>query len=255
MKTVRADLALLLRPYLPGIVCLTGGGGKTTLLYALGRALGTLAAPAVCTTTTRIFPPAPEQCPTLLLGASLEEMEPVEKTNFFCAGRPSPTVLPKLLGFAPEAVDAYAGLRPERAILVEADGAACRPIKAPEAYEPVIPASTKAVVAVLGLSALNRPFNETTVFRSERTAEITGLQPGETLAPAPLARLFSEPHGLFQYAPPGAARFAFLNQADRPGAREAGVLLARAILRAAPEVRVLLGAAGKEGLCCTQILL
>ena len=253
MRTVTLDFSHMVRRDPPGIVCLVGGGGKTTLLYALGRALGTADTPSLCTTTTRIFPPEAEQC-RLVLSTDPQKLEVPDGLTVFCAAGPAPAGSPKLLGFPPEALDALSLRRPEWSILVEADGAAGRPVKAPLPHEPVIPSRTRAVVAVFGLSGLNRPLTDDSAFRLEHTARIAGIAPGDTLTPAAAARLFRHAEGLFQHSPAGAERFVFLNQADLPGAHEAGTVLAEILLRAAPDARVLIGAVATEGLCCTRIL-
>ena len=255
MRTTRLNFDDVLRPHLPGLVCLVGGGGKTTLLYALGDALGTVAAPVLCTTTTRIFPPTAGQCPAVLVTTAPQKIKAPQGIRFFCAARPAPADSDKLMGFTLDELAHLAGKRPDRIGLIEADGAAGRPIKAPAEHEPVIPAMTRAVVAVLGLSGLGRAMTEDFVFRPERVAAITGLAPGKICTPEAASRLFLHPNGLFQHTPPGSERFVFLNQADLPGAAEAGEELAELILRGDPKIRgVHLGAVAVEGLGCTQIL-
>ncbi len=255
MRKSYADFAEALRPHLPGIVCLTGGGGKTTLLYALGKALGAERSPVLCTTTTRIFPPTAEQCGTFLLSTSPAEIEAPRGGHFFCAARPAPAGSAKPAGFAPADLDALSRRHPLWGILVEADGAAGRPVKAPLAHEPVIPSLTRATVAVLGLSGLGRPLDDMTAFRLEHTAGVVGLRPGDILTPEAAAWLFLHPQGVFQYTPEQAARVVFINQADLPGAAEAGEALARAILAGDPGMAGVYIGATKEGLCCTRILL
>jgi probable selenium-dependent hydroxylase accessory protein YqeC len=255
MRTTRCNFDDALRPHLPGLICLVGGGGKTTLLYALGDALGTVEAPVLCTTTTRIFPPTAEQCPAVLVTTAPQKIKAPQGIRFFCAARPAPADSGKLMGFSPEELASLAKKRPDRIGLIEADGAAHRPIKAPAEHEPVIPPTTKVVVAVLGLSGLGRALTENFVFRPERVAAITGLAPGEICTPEAVSHLFLHPQGLFQHTPPGTARFVFLNQADLPGAAEAGEKLAELILRGDPEIRgVHIGAVAVEGLRCTQML-
>lgn len=255
MSPVEADFGDLLRPHLPGPICLVGGGGKTSLLFALGRALGCAGSPAVLVTSTKMFPPGPEDCAVVrdCPDARLAEVRPDEACIFLSRGVDAASG--KVIGHAAEDLDACAAAHPDWNLLVEADGACGRPVKAPLAHEPVIPASTRAVVAVLGLSGLFRPLGEDVVFRCAHAAGIMGLEAGETITPAAAARLFAHPHGLFQHAPAGAARLIFLNQADAPGAREAGEALGREILRLAPEAAVALGAARQWGMRCLRMTL
>ena len=43
------------------VISLVGAGGKTTLLYALGRELSALRCGVILTTTTKIFEPEPSR--------------------------------------------------------------------------------------------------------------------------------------------------------------------------------------------------
>jgi probable selenium-dependent hydroxylase accessory protein YqeC len=99
-------------------------------------------------------------------------------------------------------------------LLVEADGSAGHPVKAPALHEPVIPKSVTIVLALLGLEALGRTFTPETVFRPELAGKITGLKLGEELAASALAKLFLHPQGLFKGSPASAKKMAFLNKLD-----------------------------------------
>ena len=99
-------------------------------------------------------------------------------------------------------------------LLVEADGAARRPVKAPDGHEPVIAASTSLVVAMVGLEVLGKEVHSDRVFRLGRFKEVTGLEEGEQITTQGLARLFLDPQGLFRGTPPLARRIPFLNKLD-----------------------------------------
>ena len=66
-------------------------------------------------------------------------------------------------------------------ILVEADGAKRKPIKAPADYEPVIPSSTTLVIGVIGLDALGKAIDEETIHRCELFCSLTGKKAGNTI--------------------------------------------------------------------------
>ncbi len=122
----------------------------------------------------------------------------------------------RLLGFAAGVIDDLARSGRFTRILVEADGSRRRPLKAPDADEPVFPAATDTVIAVAGLSGLGRPLSEETVFRPDRWSALTGLTLGDPVTPESLARVIAHPDGLMRQAPPQARRVIFLNQADGP---------------------------------------
>jgi probable selenium-dependent hydroxylase accessory protein YqeC len=116
---------------------------------------------------------------------------------------------------------------------VEADGAAGLPVKAPAAHEPVIPASTTLVVAMMGLDAMGRRLVPGEVFRPDAVEEVTGLKAGEKLNSSSLAGIFLHPKGLFKGTPDSAKRIAFLNKVDLLGHEERALDLATRILSGA----------------------
>ena len=101
-------------------------------------------------------------------------------------------------------------------VAVEADGAAGRPLKAPGAHEPVIPKRAGWVVSVLGLESVGAVLTDAVVFRPDRFCQISGLQLGDTVSPAAVARAIDHREGLFKGAPSGAEKILFLNKADSP---------------------------------------
>lgn len=98
-------------------------------------------------------------------------------------------------------------------LLVEADGAARRPLKAHAAHEPVIPACANAVIAVMGLDALGRPLAEA-VHRPELAAGYPGTDLAAPVTPALAAALLLHPGGPFRGTPTDAKRLVLLNKTD-----------------------------------------
>ena len=133
----------------------------------------------------------------------------------------------KLIGFRPEVVDALWKRHLFRWIVVEADGAAGRPLKAPAGHEPVIPACTSCLVGLAGLSGIGQPLTDQWVFRPERFAELTGILRDAAVTETAVANVLTHKNGLFKNAPTEAARIAFLNQADTPENRAAGQHIVR----------------------------
>ena len=70
----------------PGMTALTGGGGKTTLLYTLAAEL-VAEARVICCTTTRMFPP--DHMPVLYAPTAAELEEALAESWCVCAGRPA----------------------------------------------------------------------------------------------------------------------------------------------------------------------
>lgn len=219
-----------------GVISLVGAGGKTSLLYGLARELAAKGDPVLTTTTTRIYPPLASQSPRLLLADTaariLARATPLlRETPHLTAAAGIGAGDGKLVGFPPELIDTLAGSGLFRWIIVEADGAAGRPLKAPADHEPVIPASSGWVVALLGLSALGEPLTERWVHRPERFAALTGLPAGSVITAAAIARLLADPRGSLKGAPPESRRLIFLNQADRSTDRGTGKTIADLLRR------------------------
>ncbi|MBE0577080.1 MAG: putative selenium-dependent hydroxylase accessory protein YqeC [Desulfuromonadales bacterium] len=214
-----------------GVLSLTGGGGKTSLMFHLARLLAETGKTVLTTTTTKIFTPATSQSETVLVAADPKEIllraAPfLERTGHVTAVAARLDVAGKLKGFAPEAMRLFEDSGLFDWILVEADGSARRPLKAPAEHEPVIPANTSVLIAVAGLEVLGRPLTEDLVFRAELAGELMGMAEQEIITECALARLFAHPSGLFKGAPHQAARFIFLNKADNPERCEGGERIA-----------------------------
>ena len=224
-----------------GVMSFVGGGGKTSLMFHLARHLALAGMRVLTTTTTRIFVPTAEQSATLLVANDPAEILRQAETchsatrQITAAAEQMPDT-GKLKGFAPEAMRAFAASGRFDWILVEADGSAQRPLKAPAGHEPVIPPDTTVVVALVGLEVIGSPLTEELVFRLELAGKLMGLAAGEIISDAALARLLAHPLGSFKGAPPRARRFIFLNKADTPLRREAGARVANELRRHAPTV-------------------
>jgi len=169
----------------------------------------------VTTTTTKIFPPEAGQSPTLVL---LIEDPHLETLPGLLAGTGHATVgrslLPdgKLDGISESDLETI--LEFTDVALVEADGAAGHPVKAPEPWEPVIPAIADLVIPVVGLDCVGKPATEAVVFRLERFLAVTGISEGDAITPIALARLLSSPEGSLSRVPQRARVAPLLNKVD-----------------------------------------
>lgn len=137
---------------MPHCIAIIGGGGKTTAMLTLARALA--GQRVLITTTTHIYPVAPPVSRELLVNPKAEELgRALSQPGIVCAGTRA-------------AEGKFSGLTPallEMAIdwadwtVCEADGAKRLPLKLHRETEPVIPPRTERCLVVLGLSALGQP--------------------------------------------------------------------------------------------------
>ncbi len=227
------------------VVSLVGAGGKTTLLYALARELSASLRPGVIlTTTTKILEPEPSRLFLQHLSPELSALKKwtAEQLSRYRCLLLARERLPdaKLAGVPSEWVDELFRMDGVSAIVTEADGAAGRPLKAPRKGEPVIPANTTLLVAVIGIEGMGRPLAEETVFRSAIASRLLNLPIGSTMTAEAIARLLGE---LIKGSPAGSRVIPLINKVDLPGGREKAEELARRILSLFPQRigRVVLG--------------
>jgi xanthine dehydrogenase accessory factor len=216
-----------------GVVCLVGAGGKTSLMFKMARALSDAGVPVLTTTTTHIMEPTVGQSPYVIVSASLDSIlkeaesrlkETLHISAAFSRTRTNPG---KLAGFPPGFIDELFVSGLFRWILVEADGSAGRPLKAPAAHEPVIPDGTGWIIGVAGLRGVGKPLREDRVFRSGLYAGITGLEPGSPVTESSVALSITHKNGILKGGPAGSRRYVFLNLSDEPDQLEAGRRIAR----------------------------
>lgn len=103
------------------------------------------------------------------------------------------------------------------AILVEADGAARKPLKSPANHEPVISKNTDLCIGVIGLDGLGQPLSEKIVHRALLFSQITGCKLGENISIVHLEKLITHPKGLFKSCPERCEKHVFLNKYDTHG--------------------------------------
>ena len=141
----------------PRVIAIIGGGGKSSLMAALGEEFRHRGETAVMTTTTHIRPPrqngymgddAAVLSDLLITNRVMTVGMPAEEHKF----GPSP-----LLERLPQLADR---------VIIEADGTKGLPLKVPNEHEPVIPPFADAVVAVAGLSALGSRWGVSVTARS-----------------------------------------------------------------------------------------
>ncbi|WP_337412555.1 selenium cofactor biosynthesis protein YqeC, partial [Clostridium sp.] len=155
------------------VVSLIGGGGKTTLLYALSAYCTAKGWRVLTTTTTHIRKPVNvpwiavnEEENTAWENAGKERDRLWQQGTYVVAGTPAPH---EKLTILPESIRSE-WISDADITFLEADGAKCLPCKFPAAHEPVILPQSDIVLAVAGLSALYRPLGEV-CFRAEQAIE------------------------------------------------------------------------------------
>jgi len=202
------------------VISLVGAGGKATLMFALSRELVTHKKVVITTTTTKIFPPPPSDTPFLFLSRDEEEIVDYIVKNAStkeCITIASELLLNsgKLNGISRSLVSRLIKLGPVDFVIVEADGASKRPLKAPNPeYEPVVPPCTTLVIPMVGIDALGCELSEKNVFRSEIASRLTGISLGGTVSADAIVNLMLHPSGMTRGSPAEARIIPFINKMD-----------------------------------------
>lgn len=219
-----------------GVISLVGAGGKTSLMFKIARELSSSGIPVLTTTTTKILSPTTDQSTHLIVSHHPEELfsrarDILKHTPHITAASQYMKENGKLMGFPPETIASFQKSNLFRWIIVEADGAAGLPLKAPASHEPVVPDCTDRVIGLIGLSSLGKPLDKHTVFRPELVSKITGLSEGSEILGETICDILLHRQGIFQGIPMGAQKIAFLNQADNPQIAQAGQTIIRNLTR------------------------
>jgi probable selenium-dependent hydroxylase accessory protein YqeC len=216
------------------VVALVGGGGKTSAMFRLARELVARGGRAITTTTTRIFAAQIALSPVHLAAANATR-ERVEAAlaahgQVLVIGPTDPET-GKADGVSLDLFGRLRGWVPDACMLNEADGSRMRPFKAPAAHEPVIPASTTAVVLVVGADVLGKPLDADHVHRPERVSALAGAPLGARITPALVARVLTHPEGGRKGVPAGARVVALINKVEILSDRAPAHELAEHLLR------------------------
>lgn len=206
--------------YLPtsSLISITGAGGKTTTMYSLASELAEQGKRVITTTTTQIFYPEPGETDLLIIDSNLETL--LKTINDAWSHCHRITVAGSRLR-----ADKLGGLHPEQpyelllksgahVVIVEADGARHRMIKAPAEHEPVIPAHTSVALLLMSAEAINKPLDENIAHRPELIASVTGIHMGDILSPAVIAKLMTSEQGALKDIPNIASTYVLITHAS-----------------------------------------
>jgi molybdenum cofactor cytidylyltransferase len=181
------------------LVSFVGAGGKTTLLLGLGTELAPAATVIMTTTTKMGVDQLPNWASICRTEAEVATAQGGDDPIFVVGG----VVGEKVTGVDPGYADDLFAANGVDYVLVEADGARRRSLKAPAAHEPVTPKTTTIVVALAGLDAIGGRIGEVT-HRPERVAALTGQTLDDLVTPTDIARVVGHPDGGLRNAPDGS---------------------------------------------------
>ncbi len=227
------------------VVSFVGAGGKTTAMYRLARELAGQGWQVIATTTTKIRPPSLAEADVLVVERDSAQAlrsvaEALQHGGVVALAAERLERENKLRGIQPGLVTQLAGLA--EAIVVEADGARGRSLKAPASYEPVVPADTTLLVPVVGIDVVGSSLGEETVHRPKLVSELTGLGCGEPIEPSVVSKLLIHESGALKGAPAHSRVLPLINKVHDMAELAAARQIAADIKGHARLSRVLIGA-------------
>ncbi|ELZ73261.1 hypothetical protein C457_04851 [Haloferax prahovense DSM 18310] len=201
------------------LVCAVGAGGKKSLLYRLARDLD-----GVVTSTVRIpifddevgeviVTDDPEtaiaETPTRPLGVVAER----ERSD-------------RYRGYDPATVDRVARATDD-VVLVKADGARARWLKAPGEDEPQLPDTADLVCPVASVRVVGEPLSDERVHRPELVSDVSGTAVGDPISEWDVAAVLSNDAGGMKDVPETARVVPVLNMVDDERLAETAEAIAR----------------------------
>lgn len=173
-RHLRLQHLLRIDPIENRVLAFVGGGGKTTLIYELAKEFESVGKRVLVTTTTHMKEPT-------------EAWEAAHTVGIPCEEQPG-----KIKGASAEE---YRKWKEQCDILlVEADGAKRKPLKAPAEHEPVIPRDADMVIGIAGASAIGKTIAEG-CHRAELVGKLLGKSIDEKITEEDLVKVLKSEQG------------------------------------------------------------
>ena len=208
-------LARALRTQTVPSVAFIGAGGKTTAMFRLARELSSPVIVAAATHLGVWQTPLADRHIIAESAAPLEELEHGLRGVILVTGPSKGDRLQPVNSELLSWLHQFCGYH-SIPMLIEADGARQRPLKAWAKHEPPIPSFVTQVVEMAGLSGLGKPLGEESVHRPELFSRWSGLQVGEYISQEHVLQAIFHPESGLKNAPLHARKTIILNQADTP---------------------------------------
>ncbi len=149
-------------------IAITGCGGKTSLMIALAKEYALLGRSVLITTTTKVRNPYELDygCDTILLDA-YEHVPRKGERVFFAATHDNRKACAPDISLLARISNDY------DVVLMEADGSRGLPLKYHNPWDPVVPDFTTDVIALVGMSALDKPLDDDVMFNYPSYAAVS----------------------------------------------------------------------------------
>jgi probable selenium-dependent hydroxylase accessory protein YqeC len=228
------DLATALELGSRELISFVGAGGKKTAMHRLVDEARTRNLTVGYTTTAHMPPPSfplvvadSDELIETLHSRSDSDSDPAlnsDPDEYALSFAREQVVNPervdeKVSGFAPSVVDRVFQSERFEWLVVKADGARMRELKAPGEDEPQIPEASTRTVPVASVHAVGSPLSSEQVHRVQRMASLV-LEPGATITPEAVGTVLAHPDGGCKNVPPDVPVVPLVNKADTHELRE-----------------------------------
>jgi probable selenium-dependent hydroxylase accessory protein YqeC len=228
------------------LVAVAGAGGKKSTMYALASRCAGRA--GLTTTVNCPFPPSELRAHLVI----------EEESMLLEAVRATPREYRKVFFAHPgKHADWAAGIHAELVaqihaahvfdlLLVKADGARHRLIKAPTDGEPIYPPGTELVLYLVSAHVFGRQLNSGVAHRLEEFTALTGAAEGTIIDSGHIVKLLTSAAGALKGIAPGTRVVPVINRVDTPVRRRQARDIAEQALSASPRLGgVVLGCMGE----------
>lgn len=195
-----------------GVVCCVGAGGKKTTMFRLAEAHpGRVGITA--TAHIEFFPRSLKA--TNYIGEERELFDAIEKDKTSMAiafAKPSER-FGRRAGVSLDSIQRFKDIGNFDLLVIKADGARGRFIKAPAEHEPAITSCADTVIPILSARIIGLPLRDDIAHRVEKICKVTGLKEGDDIKAIHIARLLSSENGSLKNA--GSAKvIPLINMVD-----------------------------------------
>ena len=190
MQTVRSNNLLSALDLSGGVVSLIGAGGKKTTMYELASLFDGRVA---LTSTSHMF----QYDETKVDLVTIDRDSPLEfnlDARVVAYAGPTET-RNRVGGLMPSQIETIWRKGNYDLVIIKADGARSRMIKAPADHEPLIPDFTQLVLPLTSGIVIGQSLTSLIAHRVDLLAEILDLEVGDMIKPLHLAKLISSPKG------------------------------------------------------------
>ena len=194
------------------VIAIIGAGGKHTVMTRLSQELAGTGRSVILTSTTNLHRNADfAQVATVLVG---DRSDWRYQLNVALAKHRRVILVQSQIGpnmyqgIGADTIDVVSTIAPRAVVLIKADGARKRLLKAPGTDEPVYPQHVDLCVLILSLAAIGKPLNEKYVHRIDHVRALTR---GLTIDSQTLIDVILGANGYARHLPPGGRTALYLS--------------------------------------------